>query len=120
MTGAAVYDIWKREFPVSVQILLLGMYAIQFNTADLWGAVFAIPFFIAAIFSNKMGMGDAKAVLLLGGLSGICKMYLTVVISSLGFIIFSFVKGKQNKLYPYIPFLTAGYLITEILEVMLI
>ena len=120
MIYASVYDIKRREFPIIAQLLLIGVYLIQFNPNNLWGMLLAIPFFIAAIVTDKMGMGDVKAILLLGGLSGLVKIYGSVFFACLIFIIFGQIKRKGKSMLPFIPFLTAGFIITEIMEVLII
>ena len=103
------------------QILLLLVYPISFNRANLWGACLAVPFFIAAILTGKMGGGDGKAVLLLGGLVGFHQMLLIVIAGCMGFIVCGRIagkaKGEGNISLPFLPFLTLGYVVTLILEV---
>ena len=116
MVYASVVDIEKRQFPNVCQLLLIAIYFIEFNISNLWGAITAIPFFIASFKTDKMGMGDSKAVLLLGGLIGINKMLPTVIAGCIIFIVYGLVAGKRKgeKELPFIPSLTLGY-ITEVL-----
>ncbi len=117
----SVTDIQKREFPNIYQILLLLIYPLGFQPENLLGITLAIPFFIAALRTEEMGGGDVKAVGLLGGLIGFYPMLLTLMIGCTGFIICGKYrekrKGEEYISLPFLPFLTAGYLITFILEV---
>ena len=112
--AAGIVDIRKREFPVWCQAMLLLLYPIQFHIKYLWGAVFAIPFFVASLKTNKMGMGDSKAVLLLGGLIGLEKMFVVTVTACVSFILcgFSLTKGKDERSFPFVPFVALGYGLT--------
>lgn len=115
MIYASVIDIKKRSFPNICQVMLIAIYFIDFNISNLWGAAVAVPFFIASCITGKMGMGDVKAVLLLGGLTGIQRMIPAVVIGCIIFITYGLIVGKEKdeKEYPFIPSLTMGY-ITEV------
>ena len=116
MVYASAVDIKKRQFPNVCQLMLIAIYFIEFNISNLWGAITAIPFFIASCKTDKMGMGDSKAVLLLGGLIGINKMLPTVIAGCIIFIVYGLAAGKRKgeKELPFIPSLTLGY-ITEVL-----
>ena len=116
MAYASAVDINRRQFPNVCQLMLIAIYFIEFNISNLWGAITAIPFFIASCKTDKMGMGDSKAVLLLGGLIGINKMLLTVIAGCIIFIVYGLAAGKRKgeKELPFIPSLTLGY-ITEVL-----
>ena len=118
---SSVTDIRKREFPNIYQILLLLVYPIGFQIENLLGILLAIPFLTAALKTENMGGGDAKAVCLLGGLIGFHPMLLTLIAGCTGFIICGkyreMRKGGEHISLPFLPFLTAGYLIILILEV---
>lgn len=116
MVYASAVDIEKRQFPNVCQLMLIAIYFIEFNISNLWGAITVIPFFIASFKTDKMGMGDSKAVLLLGGLIGINKMLPTVIAGCIIFIVYGLAAGKRKgeKELPFIPSLTLGY-ITEVL-----
>lgn len=121
MICASAVDIQRREFPNLCQLILVGIYFIEWNMGNLWGAVLAVPFFIVSFVSDGMGMGDCKAVLLLGGLVGFSKMLITVMIGCIAFIAFGLFARKRNlkKELPFIPFLTGGYIGTLIMEVLI-
>ena len=80
----------------------------------------AAPFFVAAIATDKIGGGDWKLIALLGVLLGMHRAFGTVVVGCIIFIISGLVmekrKGKGSMLFPFVPSLTAGYIVTLILE----
>ncbi|MDD3229242.1 MAG: A24 family peptidase [Oscillospiraceae bacterium] len=58
---AAVWDIQKRMLPDSICILIFLSGLLSFNPENLWGALFALPFFLATLIDQKsMGGGDIK------------------------------------------------------------
>lgn len=118
---ASITDIKRREVPIMYQALLFVLIPFHFHIENLWGALMAAPFFVAAIATDKIGGGDWKLIALLGVLTGIHKAFVTVVIGCMIFIISSPViekiKGKGDVLFPFVPSLTAGYIVTLILEV---
>lgn len=113
-------DIKRREVPVIYQALLLVLIPFGFHIENLWGALIATPFFVAAIATDKIGGGDWKLVALLGVLLGMHRVFVTVGIGCIIFIISSLViektKGTGGMLFPFVPSLTAGYIVTLILE----
>ena len=117
---ASITDIRKQEVPVVYQVLLLCLVPFNFRLENLWGLAIAIPFFIAAIATDRIGGGDFKVVAILGILLGFYKTLLKVTAGCLIFIFSSLVigriKGKGNELFPFIPSLTLGYVGTLVLE----
>lgn len=117
---ASVTDINRREVPIIYQALLLALIPFNFYIENLWGALIAVPFFIASVLTDKIGGGDWKLTALLGVLIGIHKAFVTVVMGCIIFIISSFmiekIKGKGDMLFPFVPSLTVGYIVTLILE----
>lgn len=117
---ASITDIRKQEVPVIYQVLLLCLIPFGFNIENLWGVLLAVPFFIAAIATDRIGGGDCKVIALLGILIGFYKTLLTVIAGCLIFIFSSLVieriKGKGEMLFPFIPSLTLGYVGTLVLE----
>ena len=121
LISASITDIRKRNFPVIYQILLLCLVPIGFKTEHIMGTALAVPFFVACILNDEMGGGDWKAVALLGLISGIHHTLCSVLLGCVFFILFGKVseriKGKETSL-PFIPFLSAGYIIYYFLEVL--
>lgn len=120
LLSASITDIRRKEVPVIYQVLLLCLVPFCFSIENIRGVLIAVPFFIAAILTDKIGGGDFKIIALLGILIGLSKVFWTVVIGCVIFIISSLIigkcKGQKNTLYPFIPALTTGYIITLILE----
>lgn len=117
---ASVTDINRREVPSIYQAPLLVLIPFNFHIENLWGVLIAVPFFVAAIATDKIGGGDWKLVALLGVLLGMHRAFVTVVMGCIIFIISGLVmekrKGKGSMLFPFVPSLTAGYIVTLILE----
>ena len=116
----SVADIRKREVPVISQVLLLCLIPFFFNIENVRGVLVAIPFFITAILTDKIGGGDFKIIALLGILIGLKNAFWTVVIGCVIFIVSSLItglcKGEKKTMYPFIPSLTAGYILTILWE----
>lgn len=117
---ASYTDIRKQEVPVIYQVLLLCLVPFGFRLENLWGIAIAIPFFIAAVATDRIGGGDFKVIAILGILLGFYEALCTVIAGCLIFIFSSLVigriKGKGNTLFPFIPSLTLGYVGTLVLE----
>lgn len=120
LLSAAITDIRKKEVPVVYQVLLLCLVPFCFSIENIRGVLVAVPFFIAAILTDKIGGGDFKIIALLGILIGLGKALWTVVFGCVIFIASGLIigkcKGQKNIMYPFIPALTTGYIITLILE----
>ena len=120
LLSAAITDIRKKEVPVVYQVLLLCLVPFCFSIENIRGVLIAVPFFIAAILTDKIGGGDFKIIALLGILIGLGKALWTVVFGCVIFIASGLIigkcKGQKNIMYPFIPALTTGYIITLILE----
>jgi len=120
LLSAAITDIRKREVPVVYQVLLISLIPFCFNIGNIRGVLIAVPFFIAAILTDKIGGGDFKIIALLGILIGLEKAFWTVVFGCVIFIISSLLigmlRGQKNTMYPFVPSLTAGYILTILWE----
>lgn len=103
------------------QVLLFVLIPFGFHIENLWGALIAAPFFVAAIATDKIGGGDWKLIALLGVLLGMHRAFAAVVMGCMIFIISSLVtektRGRGGMLFPFVPSLTAGYMVMLILEV---
>lgn len=117
---ASYTDIRKQEVPVIYQVLLFCLVPFGFRLENLWGIAIAIPFFIAAVATDRIGGGDFKVIAILGILLGFYETLFTVIAGCFIFIFSSLViariKGKGNTLFPFIPSLTLGYVGTLVLE----
>lgn len=118
---ASITDIKIREVPGKYQLALLLLIPFDFQIENLWGLLIAIPFFIAFYFTDGMGGGDWKLTALLGVLFG---FYKTFVIAGIGCSIFIIVaiiaqgrEGRGKLLFPFVPSITAGYIIALVLKI---
>ncbi len=121
LLSAGITDINRREVPIMYQALLLVLIPFGFHIEELWGALMAAPFFVAAIATDKIGGGDWKLIALFGVLLGMHRAFAAVVMGCIIFVISGLViekrKGKGEMLFPFVPSLTAGYMVMLILEV---
>lgn len=123
MISASITDIRKREFPVAYQLMLLALVPLELRAEYFLGTLIAVPFFVACLISDEIGGGDWKAVGILGLLSGFATVLIAVISGCTGFIVYGFIaekiKGEGHKTFPFVPFLTAGYVLAKLLEVAL-
>lgn len=118
---SAVWDIRKRMIPDSICIFIFLAGLINFSPANLWGALFALPFFLVALIDKRsMGGGDIKflaaACSALGVNASIWGFALAIPLP-VGICIFKVLQNvyhRQKKLWrvrfdvPLIPILTVG------------
>lgn len=120
LLSATMTDIRRKEVPVIYQVLLISLIPFCFSIENIRGVLIAVPFFIAAILTDKIGGGDFKIIALLGVLIGLSRVFWTVVFGCVIFIVgglmLGMIRGQKNIMYPFIPALTTGYIITLILE----
>ena len=119
----SVIDIKTREIPnwISGAIALTAL--INFDARSLWGLIVAVIFFAVALFTCKIGGGDVKLIAALSvvcGLWGSFALLLFAQISMLVFYVIKFVifklRGRTaDKALPFVPFITLGYVLTNIL-----
>ena len=83
----------------------------------LCAAFFFLLFLYIAMFTKGLGMGDVKLAAVIGYCKGFFATSLIFILACLGGILFFlfcyFLKRKLKKI-PFAPFVTAGYLISEI------
>lgn len=120
---AAVWDIRKRMIPDSVCILIFLSGLLSFRPDNLWGALFTLPFFLAALVDKKsVGGGDIKflaaACSVLGVNASIWGFALAIPLP-VGICIFKLLQNiyrHRKKPWrvrfeiPFIPVLTVGLL----------
>ena len=105
-----------------MSVALAGL--IHFEAAQVFGIVIAIPFFIAAVWKGEecMGGGDIKLIAALGFALGYASTVMCMAFFFASLMGYMFIKrirqGNLRFAVPLIPFLTAGYIITIILEVL--
>lgn len=120
---ATVTDFRKMEVPYIYIILLLLSALIDFRASDMFGCLLSMPFYFCQKDGRCMGGGDFMIVAALGFSIGLMPMFDTIVIGCIVYIIAGFtieiVKGKGRLLFPFVPALTAGYIVTTVLEVLI-
>ena len=87
------------------------------------GCLLSVPFYFAQNEGRCMGGGDVLMVAALGFSLGLVPTLVTVIIGCIVFIIAGLVseikKGKGKQLFPFVPALTVGYIVTTVLEVLI-
>ena len=119
----SVIDIKTREIPNWISSAIALTALIDFDARNLWGLIVAVIFFAVALFTCKIGGGDVKLIAALSvvcGLWGSFALLLFAQISMLIFYVIKFVifklRGRTaDKALPFVPFITLGYVLTNIL-----
>ena len=119
---ATVTDFRKREVPYIYIILLLLTALIDFRALNMLGIILSVPFYFAQKDGRCMGGGDVMIVAALGFSMGFPQILVTVITGCTVFITAGLItehrKGKEQKLFPFVPALTIGFIVTIILEVL--
>lgn len=119
---ASVTDFRKREVPNIYIILIILTALIDFRASNMLGSVISAPFYFAQKDGKNMGGGDLKLAFALGFSLGLAKSLMTVIFGCIVFItagaVCEIANGKKGKLFPFVPALTAGYIITILMEVL--
>ena len=120
---ATITDFKKREVPYIYIILLILTALIDFRATNMLGFLLSVPFYFAQLGGRCMGGGDVLIVAALGFSLGFMQTLVTVIIGCIVFIIAGLVteikKGKGKELFPFVPALTVGYIVTTVLEVLI-
>ena len=120
---ATITDFKKREVPYIYIILLILTALIDFRATNMLGFLLSVPFYFAQKEGRCMGGGDVLIVAALGFSLGLAPTLVTVIIGCIVFIIAGLVteikKGKGKELFPFVPALTVGYIVTTVLEVLI-
>ncbi|MBO5550730.1 MAG: prepilin peptidase [Lachnospiraceae bacterium] len=120
-------DIKKRSIPAAM-FLVFGMlgaldFMISGRTApvnELLGIILGVVFIgISLISDNKLGMGDALAILVtgifLGGAEASCTvLYAMLITAVFSIIILASGRGSRTTAMPFMPFLLAGYMLDRL------
>lgn len=83
----------------------------------LCAAFFFLLFLCIAMFTKGLGMGDVKLAAVIGYCNGFFDASLIFILACLGGILFFLLChfiNRELKRIPFAPFVTAGYLISEI------
>ena len=109
---AAVWDIQKRMLPDSICILIFLSGLLSFNPENLWGALFALPFFLATLIDQKsMGGGDIKLMASLGLWLGTDALIFVAAAGSIfgglsALVLLLLGKKKRKSAFAYGPYFT--------------
>lgn len=119
---ATITDFKKREVPYIYIILLILTALIDFRATNMLGFLLSVPFYFAQKEGRSMGGGDVLIVAALGFSLGFVPTLVTVIIGCIVFIIAGLIteikKGKRKELFPFVPALAVGYVVTTVLEVL--
>ena len=120
---ASVTDFKKMQVPYLYIILLILTALIDFKALNMLGCLLSVPFYFAQNEGRCMGGGDVLIVAALGFSIGLAPTLVTVIIGCIVFIIAGLIseikKEKGKQLFPFVPALTVGYIVTTVLEVLI-
>ena len=119
----SVMDIWSREIPNWISILVAISAIMNFRLENLWGILVAVIFFSVALATGKIGGGDVK---LIASLSVVCGLWSSfalllfaqtaMLIFYAGNYIFCKIHGRTaDKSLPFVPFITFGYVLATVI-----
>lgn len=119
----SVIDIKTREIPNWISGMIALTALLNFDVRNLWGLIVAMIFFAVALFTCKIGGGDVK---LIAALSVVCGLWgsfalllfaqtAMLVFYAIKFVIFKLRGRTADKALPFVPFITLGYVLTNIL-----
>ena len=118
---ASVTDFKKMQVPYLYIMLLILTALIDFRALNMLGIILSVPFYFAQKDGRCMGGGDVMIVAALGFSMGFPQTLVTVITGCIVFITAGLItehrKGKEQKLFPFVPALTIGFIVTIILEV---
>ena len=130
LIGLSLFDIRYKSVPVwmvllgGAGIICGGFYKYAFEeyhiTGSLWGMAPGILLLLLAVSTGKAGWVDGVVLLLLGSALGIQGIILTamfslILISILSVILLVLHRVNRWTRIPYIPCLTVGYLLSELI-----
>lgn len=120
----SVRDIKYREIPNEISAAVALTMVLDFNIQNLWGLAAAAVFFIAALFTGKIGGGDVKLIIALSAVCGLWGTVFLLFAAQLSMLAFYAVyaavmkiKGRTaDKALPFVPFITFGYIFLILLK----
>ena len=119
----SVIDIKTREIPNWISGMIALTAFLNFDVRNLWGLIVAVIFFAVALFTGKIGGGDVKLIAALSVVCGLWGSFALLLFAQISMLIFYAIKfvifklrGRTaDKALPFVPFITLGYVLTNIL-----
>ena len=119
----SVIDIKTREIPNWISGIIALTAFLNFDVRNLWGLIVAVIFFAVALFTCKIGGGDVKLIAALSVVCGLWGSFALLLFAQISMLIFYAIKfvifklrGRTaDKALPFVPFITLGYVLTNIL-----
>lgn len=116
LIGAAYRDVCCRKVPDRFSFGIILAALIMPDTEKWWGAMCALPFFVAAMTTGGIGGADIKIMGAAGMVLGFYEGITAMVIGLAGMLGFHLAerllrKEKAASSYPLVPFLAAGVLL---------
>lgn len=116
-------DIKNREIPNWISIVIAMTAIINFRLENLWGLIVAVIFFSVALATGKIGGGDVKLITALSVVCGLWGSFALLLFAQIsmfifyaGKYIFCKINGRTaDKVLPFVPFITFGYLMVSVL-----
>ncbi len=116
-------DIKTREIPNWISVIVAMTAIINFRLENLCGLIVAVIFFSVALATGKIGGGDVKLIAALSVVCGLWGSFALLLFAQTSMLIFYGVsvivqklRGKTaDKVLPFVPFITFGYVLTTIL-----
>lgn len=119
LIAAAVIDVKNRIIPDSLCVAIALLSISTFGVDNALGILAALPFFIAAVITDKIGGGDVKFIMANGLLLGFERCVCGQIISLLPILVYYIVQklnksqAEQGKSIPLAPFFTFGFMIAN-------
>ena len=122
----SIYDIRTRKIPnIALAFLFIVLFSIDCITSPakiprklLCSFFFLIVFLLTSLITKGIGMGDIKLAAIIGYCSGFFKTSLILITASVlavSFFTINILRNKKIEKLPFVPFITLGCIISEII-----
>ncbi len=117
----SIKDIKTREIPNWISVAIALTTFLNFNVHSLRGLIVAAIFFMAALFTGKIGGGDVKLIAALSVVCGLWGSFVLLFFAQIAMLIFYAIKfvifklrgQTADKALPFVPFILFGYLCSK-------
>lgn len=119
LATASAVDIRHRIIPDSLCMAIAALSLVDLGVHSVLGIFSALPFFTAAVVTDKIGGGDVKFIVSNGLLLGFERCICGQIISLLPILVYCIVQKfkenqtEQGKSIPLAPFLSFGFTIAK-------